>query len=185
MVRHYYVQLLDCFNVVSSNTFVSFHDSTTITNLRRFSLQTRKKNREPEPLEYYSISPHHHINMQLLPTELHATRTSIHLDRLRSSCCPAVESGTIITSDELLRRKHFCIFLLILTNHLDKTDQLMRRKVKALVRACTRKHREGDHLFTNLTEVLKVVLQSLVGDKTWQHCQAKAECFINSIEKPV
>ena len=122
--------------------------------------------------------------MQPLRSEFLLTRACFHLDKLRSSC-PAVESGTIITRDELKRRKHFSIFLLILTNHLDKTDPVLRRKMKALVRTCTRKHREGDLLFTNLTEVLKVCLRGTVGEKTWKHCQAMTECFVNSVEKSV
>ena len=107
------------------------------------------------------------------------------LDEERSSCCPpATSSIVIITKDELVRRKHFCILLLMLTNHLDKTDVMMRRKVKALVRTCTRKHREGDPLYANMTEVLNILLRGLVGEKTWQLCQGMTFCFLNTIAKP-
>jgi hypothetical protein len=123
--------------------------------------------------------------MQQLSAEDFLNITSSQPNEARSSSCPQVNNSyATITKDELMRRKHFCIFLLMLTNHLDKTDLRMRRKVKALVRACTRKHREGDQLFANVTEVLNILLRDLVGEKTWQHCLARTNGFLSSSAKP-
>ena len=92
--------------------------------------------------------------------------------------CPAhVEP---LTCDELRRRKHFCIFLKILSHHLSKTNPSMKQQVKDLVRLCTKKNREGDIKFENLMESVQQRLRQLVGERPWKHCQIYTECYLLS-----
>ena len=124
----------------------------------------------------------HFVAMEQLPVDNFPSRPTLDIGRLRASFSSSSVTKTrhVITREELLRRKHFCIFLKILTDHLTKTDPSMRRQVKILVRECTRKNREGDLKYVNLTEALQVLLRLQVREKTWQHCETLTECFLAS-----
>jgi len=76
-----------------------------------------------------------------------------------------------LSSEELHRRKNFCIFLKILSHTLSKTDPLMKQKVKELVRVCTKKNREGDVNFEKLMESVQYRLRHLLGERQWQQFQ--------------
>ena len=81
---------------------------------------------------------------------------------------------------ELQRRKHFCIFLKILSHNLSKTNPSMKQKVKELVRLCTKKNREGDAMFADLMECVQERLLQLVGQRQWRQCLVYTECYLLS-----
>jgi hypothetical protein len=84
------------------------------------------------------------------------------------------------TCEELQRRKHFCIFLKILSHNLSKTNPSMKQKVKELVRLCTKKNREGDAMFEDLMECVQQRLLQLVGERQWKQCLMYTECYLLS-----
>ena len=138
------------------------------------------------------LLPHHHriktTTLSLLLVDLFlnsTTMTHITFDTTMplsiistAPQCPAHLEP--LTSEELRRRKHFCIFLKILSHHLTKTNPSMKQQVKDLVRLCTKKNREGDIKFENLMESVQQRLRQLVGIQSWKHYQTCTECYLLS-----
>mmetsp|Transcript_30962 Transcript_30962/g.45915 ORF Transcript_30962/g.45915 Transcript_30962/m.45915 type:complete len:168 (-) Transcript_30962:55-558(-) len=102
---------------------------------------------------------------------------------MASSATSPIIRAAPITRDELQRRKHFCIFLKILSHDLAKSNPLLHQKVKELVRYCTRKNRSKDPKFHNLLDSLMLRLRELVGEKQWQQCHLYTECYLLSTRK--
>jgi hypothetical protein len=104
------------------------------------------------------------------------------LNRLNTSIATCVTNSRYgqdnVTHEQLLKRKNFCIFLKLLVDKLTKTDPSMRRQVKLLVRECTRKSREGDLKFLDLTEAIEVRVRYLVGEQTWRQATVQTKRFL-------
>jgi hypothetical protein len=91
---------------------------------------------------------------------------------------PSTKSAVVISREELIRRKHFCIFLAILSYDLKNNDPAMHQKVKKMTRYCTSRNRARDAKFRNLVDATQTRLRALVGEKQWQRSLLYTECYL-------
>ena len=109
-----------------------------------------------------------------LPTPVKSAFT-----RLPGTTSPA--SQPAVSSEELQRRKRFCIFLKVLSNYLSRTDKDKCKAVQQLVRHCTKMNRKGDdEKFSDLTGALQTRLRKLIGELLWVQCNILVDHYIRS-----
>ena len=73
-------------------------------------------------------------------------------------------------SENLTQRIRFALFIKVLFKLLDKNQVTSRLKdqARSIVLTCTRRNREGDPEYVNLTGMIEISLRGLVGDTLWK-----------------
>jgi hypothetical protein len=72
-------------------------------------------------------------------------------------------------------RKCFLLFVKVLMRLLTKdkdVDPFLCQRAKVLIYTCNKRHQMGDPSFSQMQDMLEVMLRDLVGHKIWQKAQS-------------